>query len=317
MFPASPLQTKPTIKDTIYSFHHPSTPYGFGLALLGISTSASLSLPPLSDEPTSEEVEALFKNRTSPPATLVFSPSTTLATPLYTLVLSKMLGDSGIIIKQARNGKLRLLRQGSVSKKTIWDTILFKGIRQELGVHMLRGVYFAGPLEQGKLETFRCAFGTPAVSTLSHPFLLAPLSHGHFYDYQRLPPPGVVRLSGKEKGHVGAPSAGVEVKVRGREVDMESGRLRGEVSVALSQTTQLLPVLTPKSYRRFSSVRPFFLVLRLYLPLSSTPTSPSQLSLPFQARKQKRASVNGFKLESKVKSLLKEYFGCPSKRIAF
>lgn len=231
MFPASPLQTKPTIKDTIYSFHHPSTPYGFGLALLGISTSASLSLPPLSDEPTSEEVEALFKNRTSPPATLVFSPSTTLATPLYTLVLSKMLGDSGIIIKQARNGKLRLLRQGSVSKKTIWDTILFKGIRQELGVHMLRGVYFAGPLEQGKLETFRCAFGTPAVSTLSHPFLLAPLSHGHFYDYQRLPPPGVVRLSGKEKGHVGAPSAGVEVKVRGREVDMESGRLRGEVSV--------------------------------------------------------------------------------------
>lgn len=230
MFPVSPLPMKPTIKDTIYSFHHPSTPYGFGLALLGISTSASLSFPPLSNEPTPEEVESLFKNRTSPPATLIFSPSSTLATPLYTLILSKMLGDSGVIIKQARNGKLRLLREGNVSKKTIWDTILFKGIRQELGVHMLRGVFFAGPLEQGKLETFRCAFGTPAVSTLSYPFLLAPLSHGHFYDYQRLPPPGVVRLTGKEKGHVGAPSAGVEVKVRGSESDMESGRLRGEVS---------------------------------------------------------------------------------------
>jgi len=146
-----------------------------------------------------------------------------------------MIGDSAFIIKQARNGKLRLLREGSVSKSTIWDTILFKGLRKELGLHMLRGVFFSGSLEQGKLETFRCAFGTPAVSTMSHPFLLAPLSHGHFYDYQRLPPPGVFRLTGKEKAHVGPPSAGVELKLRGSEEEIAKGRIRGEVSFLTHQ----------------------------------------------------------------------------------
>ncbi|GAA6024103.1 hypothetical protein JCM11491_005994 [Sporobolomyces phaffii] len=258
VFPSSPLSTKPTIKDTIYTFHHPSTPYGLGLALLAISTSASIYFPALSTDPSSEEIEALFAARTAPAATLIFAPSATLATPLYTVVLEKMIGDSAIIIRQCRNGKLRLLREGSVSKTTIWDTILFKGLRKDLGVHMLRGVFFAGPLEQGKLETFRCTFGTPAVSTLVHPFLLAPLSHGHFYDYQRLPPPGTVRLTGKEKAHVGPPAAGVELKLRGSEDDLAQGRIRGEIFVrspvlprphtlpsSLLHTDETLPTLPP------------------------------------------------------------------------
>lgn len=234
MFPASPLATKPTIKDTIYDFHHPSTPYGLGLALLAITTSASIYFPLLSNEPTSEEIESLFATRSAPSATLIFAPSSTLATPLYTVVLRKMIGDSALIIRQARNGKLRLLREGSVSKKTIWDKLLFTGLRKELGLHMLRGAFFAGPLEQAKLETFRCAFGTPAVSTLAHPFLLTPASHAHFYDYQRLPPPGVARLTGKEKAHVGPPAAGIELKLRGSEDDVSSGRIRGEVSANTS-----------------------------------------------------------------------------------
>ncbi|GAA5951745.1 hypothetical protein JCM3765_003104 [Sporobolomyces pararoseus] len=258
MFPSSPLPAKPTIKDTIYTFHHPSTPYGLGLALLAISTSASLYFPQLSTEPSSEEIESLFATRSAPAATLIFAPSSTLATPLYTLTLKKMIGDSSFIIRQARNGKIRLLREGSVSKSTIWDTILFKGLRKELGLHMLRGVFFSGPLEQGKLETFRCTFGTPAVSTLSHPFLLAPLSHGHFYDYQRLPPPGVFRLTGKEKAHVGPPSAGVEIKLRGSEEEIEKGRIRGEIFIrspvlprpqtlpsSLIYTDDILPTLPP------------------------------------------------------------------------
>ncbi|GAA5933013.1 uncharacterized protein JCM15063_002270 [Sporobolomyces koalae] len=231
LFPASPTPSKPTIKDTIYTFHHPSTPHGFGLALLAISTSASLSFPPLSDEPSSDEVETILTSRSAPPATLIFSPSKTFATPLYKVALEKMIGDSGFIIKLARNGKLRLLREGSVSKKTLWDSILFKGLRKDLGVHMLRGMFFDGPLEQGKLETFRCAFGIPAVSTLSHACLLSPLSHGNLYDYQRLPPPGVVRLTGKEKAHVGPPATGIELKLRGNEDEISTGRVRGELYI--------------------------------------------------------------------------------------
>ncbi|GAA5911080.1 uncharacterized protein JCM6883_004263 [Sporobolomyces salmoneus] len=254
LFPHSPLPTKPTIKDTIYTFHHPSTPYGLGLALLAISTSASLYYPELSNEPTSEEIESIFAARTAPPATLIFAPSSTLATPLYTTTLQKMIGDSSFIIRQARNGKLRLLREGSVSKSTIWDKILFKGLRKDLGLHMLRGVFFSGPLEQGKLETFRCTFGTPAVSTLSHPFLLAPLSFGHMYDYQRLPPPGLGRLTGKEKAHVGSPAVGIELKLRGSEEDISKSRIKGEIFVRSPVLPR--PETLPTSLLHFDEILP-------------------------------------------------------------
>ncbi|GAA5958671.1 hypothetical protein JCM21900_001547 [Sporobolomyces salmonicolor] len=229
LFPASPQSTKPTIKDTLVSFHHPSTPYGFGLALFGVFTSASLSFPPLPAEPTFEDVEAVFANRSSPSATLVFAPSFLLVQPLYTLILKKMLGDSSFIIRHARDGKLRLLREGSVSKQTIWDSMLFKGIRQDLTLHMLRAVFFDGPVEQSKLETFRCALGVPTVSLLSHTFLLAPLSAGNLWDVQRLPPPGTTALTGKEKAHVGPPATNVEIKLRGDEEEIATGRMRGEI----------------------------------------------------------------------------------------
>ncbi|GAA5848999.1 hypothetical protein JCM3766R1_005421 [Sporobolomyces carnicolor] len=250
IFPDSPLSTRPTIKDTIYTLHHPATAYGLGLALFAISTSASLSFPPSSSSsfsstttvpsPEEEELEQWLTSRTCPPCTILFGGGGQVAESLYRLVLSKMTGDSSLIIKQSLDGKLRLLRTGSVSKRTVWDQLLFKGVRKDLGLHQLRALFLSCPspptIGQGKLETFRCAFGAPAVSTFEHDLVLAPVSHGHLYDYQRLPPPSTspsTRLTGREPSHVGPPTCGVELKlvqVDEREI-IEKGQIRGEILI--------------------------------------------------------------------------------------
>lgn len=128
LFPVSPRPTKPTLKDSVLSFHHPSTPYGFGLVLYLIAHSAGLAFPTLSagSETNPEELAQLLKAKTRPPATLIFAPASQLAKPLYTLVLSEMLGDSSFIVRAARDGKLRLLRQGVLTKQSFWDALLCK-----------------------------------------------------------------------------------------------------------------------------------------------------------------------------------------------
>ncbi|BGP13830.1 hypothetical protein JCM10213_006335 [Rhodosporidiobolus nylandii] len=239
LFPASPQPTKPTLKDYLVSFHHPSTLYGLGLALLAIYQSASLSLLTLRSDPpaTTDAVAELFAVKSAPPATLVFAPTQVLAQPLYTLILQQMLGDASIIVRHAREGKLRLLREGTVSKQTMWDSLLFKGLRKDIHLTHLRGLFLSGPLEQSRLETFRVALGCPTVSTLEHPLLLAPLSNANMWDVQRLPPPGSRGINGREKSHVGAPTVGVEVKLKGDEGEITQGRVRGELLIR----TPLLP----------------------------------------------------------------------------
>lgn len=129
LFPASPQATKPSLRDTVLSFHHPSTPHGLGLALTVIHQSSSLSFPsppaPTQDLDADSAADAwcaLFAPK--PAATLIFAPTTVLDGPLYTLVLHKILGDSSLIVRQARDGKLRLLREGTVSKQTFWDSLM-------------------------------------------------------------------------------------------------------------------------------------------------------------------------------------------------
>ncbi|GAA5885360.1 hypothetical protein JCM6882_009586 [Rhodosporidiobolus microsporus] len=238
LFPASPQATKPAIKDYIVSFHHPSTPYGLGLALLVIYQSSGFGLFSLPQDATPDDFLAVFDKKNMPPATLLFGSSDVLVKPLYTSILKEMLGDMSFLIQHARNSKMRLLREGTISKQTWGDSLLWAGVRKDLYLSFLRGVFISGPLEQSRLDTCRIALGCPTVSTLEHPFLLAPLSAGNMWDFQRLPPPGVKEIDGREKCHVGAPTIGVEVKLRGEERDFESGRVRGEVVIR----TPLLPL---------------------------------------------------------------------------
>lgn len=232
LFPASPKSTRPTLSDSLVSFHHPSTPYGLGLALFSIFTSASLLLISLPESATHEDLQALLTTRSAQPPSLIFAPSSTFSEPLYKLLLSKMLGDTAFVIRQARNGKLRLLREGVLATKTIWDSILFQGVKLDSRVHRLRALFLEGPVDQSRLEMFRTTLGVPTVSTLAHAFLLSPLAAGMMWDVQRLPHPQGATWS---LGHVGPPVVGIDVKLRGDETEILDGTIKGEVSYAQFQ----------------------------------------------------------------------------------
>ncbi|GAA5866939.1 hypothetical protein JCM3774_004610 [Rhodotorula dairenensis] len=243
LFPGAPQPTKPSLKDSILSFHHPSTPYGFGLALFAISHSAGLAFPHLAagSDTNPEELAGLFKTTARPAPTLIFAPAGELAKPLYTLVLSEMLGDSSFIVRAARDGKLRLLRAGVLTKQSFWDALLFKGLRKDLNLTRLRAVFLSAPpaIDQSRLETLRAALGCPVAPTLAHPTLLAPLCAAHMFDVQRLPPPATTkRLRGNEKNHVGPPTLGIEMKIVGDEDEIAAGRIKGEILVR----TPVLPL---------------------------------------------------------------------------
>ena len=213
------------------SFHHPSTPYGLGLALLALYTSASLSLPALSATPDADSLTLALRSPSAASPTMIFGPAPLISNPFYKLLLGNLLGDSAFIVRHARDGKLRLLREGTVSQTTWWDKLIFTSLRKEVGLSQIRAVVLEGDIEQNRVEFFRLVLGTPVLATLAHAFLLGPLSAGLFYDFQRLPPPGLTDndVSTAAKAHVGPPVAGVEVKLRGEEKDMLAGRIRGEV----------------------------------------------------------------------------------------
>lgn len=184
---------------------------------------------------------------------MIFGPSALISQPLYKVILGNMLGDSAFMVRNARDGKLRLLREGIVSQMTWWDKLIFTSLRKEVGLAKLRTVVLEGPTDQNRIEFFRIVFGTPVLATLAHAFLLGPLSAGLMYDFQRLPPPGVSEkdFSSGAKAHSGPPVAGVEVKLRGQEKDIVAGRVRGEVRsllllaryTAATLTNALLQVL--------------------------------------------------------------------------
>jgi hypothetical protein len=85
------------------------------------------------------------------------------------------------------------------------------------------------------------------------------------WDVQRLPPPGAQEVVGREKGHVGAPAVGMEIKFKGEESEFESGRVRGEV--------RFLPAI----YLPFSLLTQPAFHLQILL---RTPILPHAASLP-------------------------------------
>lgn len=137
-----------------------------------------------------------------------------------------MEGDSSLIIRYARTGKLNLLRKGIITQDSYWDWILFRGVTKDAGLGKLRALFVEGPLEQSRLDFFRIAFGCAVTSTLEIATLLAPLTSGMMHDVQRLPP----LRCGKQLGHVGSPGGGIELKLIGDEELISAGTRRGEVS---------------------------------------------------------------------------------------
>lgn len=235
LFPLSAppaLPTRPSPSDTILSFHSVTTPYGFGLALLASYTKATLLFP---DQliSTPEELDRYLNSALAPSPTMIFAPQS-VATILYSHLLIKMEGDSSFLIGWSRQGKLKALRRGVVSRKSIWDRFLFDGVRKDAGMSRVRTLILeGGTIEASRIDFFRISLGCPIVVTLADRTLLAPLTSTRYFDVQRFNPPNVVaaggELIGNELNHVGAPTVGTEIKVIGEEADMVAGRRRGDV----------------------------------------------------------------------------------------
>lgn len=228
MFPGAPYNTRPSSKDVALSFHHPSTPYGFGLSIALVYTSSSINLP--TPPGSAESLDAMLNSSACPPISLLFGPESLVAASLYSQLLTKMVGDASFIIRRARTGKLALLRKGVLSRETFWDKLLFNGVRKDAGLDSIRGIIISGAVEQSKLDLFRLVLGSPVVSTLEHKYSLSPITASLMWDIQRLPPPFKAVPDGNERGQVGAPTAGTEIKFQVIESEIIRGRIRGEAS---------------------------------------------------------------------------------------
>lgn len=232
LFPVAPRPIRPTSRDNLASFHHPSTPYGFGLALLAIYSSTTLSLPVLPEGFEHDTFTAWIGNQPAPTRpTLLFAPSAVVRLPMYYSLLQQMRDLAGWTLDMAKDGKIRLLREGILTKDTQYDEFFFKHVRKDAHLDELRAIVFEGPAPTSQLETLRAILGVPVITTQSHSFLLAPIAAPLMYDTQRLPAPGRVRadLFGHDSGPVGPPVPGVELKLVGLEADIAAGRVRGEV----------------------------------------------------------------------------------------
>lgn len=193
--------------------------------------SSALSLPPVLLATTPESIETLFLSKSAPFASMIFAPSDVLADSLYKLILTKMLGDSQAIITHSLNGKRHLLRHGVISQNSVYDNVLFGSVRRDIGIGRVRALVLSSPspLPQARAETFRVVMGVPCVQTFAHAFLLAPVTHAMMYDFQRLPHPEATEVDPTQVQHVGPPSVGVELKLRGKESEIEKGHMHGEV----------------------------------------------------------------------------------------
>nr|XP_054773243.1 long-chain-fatty-acid--CoA ligase 5-like [Lytechinus pictus] len=131
--------------------------------------------------------------------------------------------DNGSAIKKAvfnyaLNQKMKDLEQGTLSRDTIWDKLVFKKVQDILGGR-IRQLYTGGAPISGEVITFlRCAFGCTFVQAYGQTETTSCISHTLPCDMTN--------------GHIGPPGAGMEVKlVDVPELNYYAADNKGEICV--------------------------------------------------------------------------------------
>ncbi|XP_030835502.1 long-chain-fatty-acid--CoA ligase 5 [Strongylocentrotus purpuratus] len=131
--------------------------------------------------------------------------------------------DSGSTIKKAifnhaLNQKMKDLEQGTLSRDTVWDKLVFKKVQEILGGR-LRYMYTGGAPISGEVITFlRCVFGCSFVQAYGQTETTSCMTH-------TLP-------SDTTNGHIGPPGGGVEIKlIDVPELDYYADNNQGEICV--------------------------------------------------------------------------------------
>jgi len=114
--------------------------------------------------------------------------------------------------------KLAGVKDGFITKESLWDRVLLDGTRAKVigeGASTLRGVIVSGgPMDASKMTPSRVALSIPLVMTYTHPLVAAPVLASHGLDLQDFPPVVNDALP-SPLAHVGPPSVNVEVKLVG------------------------------------------------------------------------------------------------------
>ncbi|KAG8687443.1 hypothetical protein FRC09_013485 [Ceratobasidium sp. 395] len=130
--------------------------------------------------------------------------------------------------------KMGALLEGSISRATPWDRVVFEEARSHWSVADLRGVVTAGePSDPSTQAICSIAMSVPIVRAHIHPLSASPILASHPLDLQRhFPATGGSRMS-KDPLHVGPPAPSVEIKlINVNESDIEAGNdPRGEMLI--------------------------------------------------------------------------------------
>lgn len=228
--------------DTLVSSHNLSTPYGRAIAYTAVYEGASFTtfgsteifreesaaqIHPKDDIASLSPHSTLRHGKATRSETSILPPCTMLfATPSHLDVLASeidRIGSGSFLYGFAKRHKLASMRDGFVTKDSLWDGLVFTGAKtQVLGESgsTLRAVMISGGIPTSKIAQARIALSIPLITTYIHPRVSAPIFASHALDVQLFPFKTDTELS-----HVGAPGVNVEVVLT--EVDDEKVE-RGE-----------------------------------------------------------------------------------------
>ncbi|QRW14801.1 AMP binding enzyme [Ceratobasidium sp. AG-Ba] len=232
---SSPISTN----DRILSSFSLNTPFGMAVALQALWEGASFTIKPnvglFKSESTKEEDSIISVVASVKPTLLFITPSELLTLSNQVLTTAK----GSFLYTLAWKRKMGALLEGSISRTTPWDRVVFDDARIRWSLADLKGVVTAGePSDPSTQAISSIAMSVPIARAHIHPLSASPILASHPLDLQRhFPSTSGSRVS-KDPLHVGPPAPSVEVKLVGvSESDIEAGNdPRGEASSSIDDT---------------------------------------------------------------------------------
>jgi len=229
-----PVASSMSASDRILSSFSMNTPFGMAVAFHALFEGTSFSTKPniglfKTESDRAEQTISAAISSTKP--TILFVLPSELVS-LSSAVLAKAKGS--FLYTLAWGRKMGALLEGSISRTTPWDRVVFEDARTKCDLADLRNVVTAGePSDPSTQAICSIAMSVPIARAHIHPLSASPILASHPLDLQRhFPATGGSRMS-KDPLHVGPPAPSVEVKLVGvSESDIEAGNdPRGELLI--------------------------------------------------------------------------------------
>ncbi|KAJ1310303.1 hypothetical protein OPQ81_007043 [Rhizoctonia solani] len=228
------VSTPLSSSDRVLSSFSMNTPFGMGIAFQALWEGTSFSV---------KSNIGLFKIESDKAEDSIFAAIAASRPTILYVLPSELTSVSSNVLETAKGSflytlawkrKMGALLEGSVSRTTPWDRVVFEEARTKWGLSDLRSVVTAGESSDPSTQAI-CSIATSVPIARAHvcPLSASPILASHPLDLQRhFPATGGSRMS-KDPLHVGPPAPSVEVKLVGvSESDIEAGNdPRGELLI--------------------------------------------------------------------------------------